>query len=155
MLPQVGLASNMRDHRANWQKIDRSAPVSRVTFFTDFEGATGRTCYEPILNSANTPSTILHEGSPMDIDQGYRNLMNPACYQYPYENDCKPGDRIAVADTDNLRRLTTGLPVTWSVSTAQQVADVVTVLSLLTFLAFLAFLLVRRCARTAAAAKSH
>ena len=136
MLPEVGLASNMRDHRADWRSVDRGAPVTRVTFFTDFDGATGRTCYEPILNSAGTPSLVLHEGSPLDIENGHYNLMNPACYQYPDQNDCKPGERISVDDGDNLRRLTNGLPVTWRISTAQHLADGLTLLSLLTFVAF-------------------
>jgi hypothetical protein len=108
-----------------------------VSSFTEFDGATGRTCYEPILNAAGTPSQILHEGSVSDKESGYFNLMNPACYQYPVENHCRPGDRISAADGDNLARFTRGRPVTWKISVAQQVADWLTLLSLVALVAVL------------------
>ncbi|MGD0838937.1 MAG: hypothetical protein ABSB49_20060 [Polyangia bacterium] len=137
MLTEVGLASNMRDHRATWRRTMRDDVVQRVSSFTEFDGATGRTCYEPILNAAGTPSQILHEGSVSDKESGYFNLMNPACYQYPVENHCRPGDRISAADGDNLARFTRGRPVTWKISVAQQVADWLTLLSLVALVAVL------------------
>lgn len=139
MLPEVGLWPNVNDHRDLWRRFDRSSFVAQVVPATDFVAGTGRTCYEPILNAAGNPSSVLHVGSVWDRDNGYFNLMNPACYQYPEENSCKPGDRIAVDDAENLMRLTRGLPVTWKVSHAQQVADVVSSLSLLLLLVLLRY----------------
>jgi len=144
MLGEVGLASNMTDHRANWQKVERHDVVKRVSFFTEFNGATGRTCYDPILNAAGTPSEILHEGAVSDLEDGYLNMMNPACCQYPAENRCSPGARIAAADADNLLRFTSGRAVTWKVSTAQRLADLLSLASMVAAIAALIYAGVRR-----------
>jgi len=140
MLPEVGLASNMRDHREHWRRVDRGRSVNEVKHFTDFDGGTGRTCYEPILNSSGDPSHVLHLGPVHNQQDGFFNLMNPACYQYPDENDCKPGDRISIADAQNLYNFAHGLPVTWKVSTVQQIADATSALALVFFLLALRYL---------------
>jgi hypothetical protein len=135
MLPEVGMWTNVKDHRELWRRFDVSSPVAQVVSDTDFLSGTGRSCYEPILNSANNPSSVLHVGPVSDVENGYFNLMNPSCYQYPSENHCKPGDRIAVDDAENFAHFTHGLPVTWKVSRAQRVADVASGISLLCLLA--------------------
>ena len=130
MMSEFGFWPNANDHRELWWKFNPSIPVTRVVEGTDFVAGTGRTCYEPVLNAAGDPFSVLHTGPVSDQDSGFFDLMNPACYQYPNENHCKPGDRISIGDGDNLRRFTTGLPVTWEVSRAQQVADLVSAFSL-------------------------
>jgi hypothetical protein len=131
MLPVIGFWPNAKDHYEVWRQFDPSISVTRVVAGTDFIAGTGRTCYEPVLNAAGDLFSILHVGPVSDREDGYFNLMNPACYQYPDENHCKPGDRIAVADGDNLSRFTGGRPVTWKVSRAQEIADIVSALALL------------------------
>ena len=155
MMSEFGFWPNANDHRDLWWKFDPSIPVTSVVEGTDFVAGTGRTCYEPVLNAASDPFSILHVGPVSDQENGQFNLMNPACYQYPTENHCKPGDRISVGDGDNLTRFTAGLPVTWEVSRAQQIADLVSAFSLvLLFLApwYSARLSRRRSARVSAEA---
>jgi hypothetical protein len=55
--------------------------------------------------------------------------MNPACYQYPEENRCYPGDRIRENDGDSLDRFTHGRPLTWRISTLQSLADLLSLLA--------------------------
>jgi hypothetical protein len=131
LLPIIGFWPNANDHREVWRRFDPSIPVTQVVEGTDFLAGTGRTCYEPVLNAADNPFSVLHVGRVSDVDNGHFNLMNPACYQYPDENHCKPSDRISVADADNLARFTRGQPVTWKVSRAQEAADIVSVMALL------------------------
>jgi hypothetical protein len=146
MLPEVGMWTNVKDYRELWTRFNVSSSVTRVVADTDFPSGTGRLCYEPILNSADNPSSVLHVGPISDVENGYFNLMNPSCYQYPIENHCKPGDRISVEDGENLSRFARGLPVTWKVSRAQRLADGVSGVSLLCLLALFRYspLLLRR-----------
>ena len=97
-------------------------------------GDSGLNCYEPLINNGGNPQkTVLHVGSVADISNGYFNIMNPACYQYPSENDCTPGDRIAVSDSDNFRSFIKGNTVKWRFSTAQKTADIVSLCALCVF----------------------
>jgi len=63
--------------------------------------------------------------------QGAYNLMNPACYQYPEENHCKPGDRIRTDDEENFQNFSRGMPVTWKLSLLQHIADYTSLLTLI------------------------
>jgi hypothetical protein len=143
MLPEVGLFENVDDYRALWEKLETAPPVTAVVQNVDFFAGSVKDCYEPILNAGGNPSAVLHLGSVRDQDHGYFNLMNPACYQYPEQNDCAPGDRIRQSDGDNLDRLTHGRPVTWRVSAAQQIADLLSALSFVAVAAVAAYLQVQ------------
>ncbi len=150
VLPEIELLTNVEQHRMMVKRFDPSVPVTTVVEETDFVAGTPRTCYDPILNFSDNPFHVLHRGSVWDRSDGYFNLMNPACYQYPEENGCNPGQRIAVDDAENLSRFVSGRPVTWRISTAQRIADVV---SLLAVLAVLALLVAFRYARPRAGSR--
>jgi hypothetical protein len=113
---------------------------------TVLRGSTAIYCYEPLLSSANWPQAKeLRVGPVRQIFGGAWNIVNPSCYQYPKENDCKPGDRIRLSDSENFERFIRGLPTSWKLSTMQHAADAITLISLaaslftLTALAFRSF----------------
>ena len=147
MLPEVGLFENVEDYRTGWKKLDAAPPVTKVVEFVDFAAGSVKGCYEPILNASGDPSAVLHLGPIFDRENGYFNFMNPACYQYPEENHCAPGERIRESDADNLYRFTHGEPVTWRISRLQELADL---LSGLAFIAMALIALYMRVARGAA-----
>ena len=98
-------------------------------------GVTGMDCDYGVLDFAGNPQLrSLHPGSVYDVEQNYFNLMNPACYQYPKENDCNPGDRISVSDKDNLERFINGMTTTWKVSALQWWSDRVSLISVISFI---------------------
>ena len=95
--------------------------VSDFQYF--FSGATGTRCYETI-QSQN--AAVLLEGPVNLVWSGALNVYNPACIAYGKENGCKPWDRIAVDDLENLQSFINGRPTTWKISSLQMWADRVT-----------------------------
>ena len=114
--------------------------VEDVLHVSDFEplfsGSTGVGCYEPLFahTSYGKPLVIGPVGT---VQNGGVNIYNPACYQYPEENHCQPGDRIAVDDRENFEHFLRGEATTWAVSKAQRLSDALSGLSLLGILGFL------------------
>ena len=60
------------------------------------EGYSQLRCYQPLFGYwlENFPVETLHVGSAMDRSEEYLNVKNPACYLFPRDNDCKPGDHF-------------------------------------------------------------
>ena len=88
------------------------------------EGKSGLNCYEPLFkNTGNRQIYLLHPGSIFDITDGKFNMINPACFQYPKENNCKPWDRISIEDKENLMNFASGKKVSWKISNTQFFAD--------------------------------
>ena len=87
-------------------------------------------CYEPLLDNATFRKPLV-EGLTSQVKDDAYNIYNPACLEYPKENHCAPGDRIAVTDAENFKRFVNGLPDTWKMSSLQYFADA------LSFLAFI------------------
>jgi hypothetical protein len=102
---------------------------------TDYVQA-GTNCNVELLSLSEAHPDV-HPGAVTEVRDGYFNLVNPACYQYPDENGCRPGDRIRVEDGANLDNFRRGLPVTWKVSRAQRAADVTSLLTLCLCVAWL------------------
>lgn len=100
-------------------------------------------CYEPLLTDA-TFRKHLTEGVTSTITNGAFNLNNPACLQYPEENNCTPGDLIAETDKDNFQLFINGLPATWKMSTLQHGADRISVLSLIAAMMLCVWAIIRR-----------
>ncbi len=70
--------------------------------------------------------------------------MNPACYQYPVENGCLPGDRIRIEDEENFENFTHGRPVTWKLSRIQYIADYTSLITFILCVGFLIRIFLRR-----------
>ncbi|MFH1444062.1 MAG: hypothetical protein ABIG34_01580 [Candidatus Peregrinibacteria bacterium] len=76
----------------------------------------------------------LHVGPVTDQQDGFYNLINPSCYQFPTENNCKPGDRIPVSDRENFENFRKGLPTQWKLSSLQKIADATSLITLVTII---------------------
>lgn len=82
-------------------------------------------CYEHMFGFRleNFPLGSLHPGSVLDVFDGRLNLKDPACYLYPEENGCRPGEHFAVSERDSLLRLAAYRPYAHAVSVAQRWAN--------------------------------
>jgi hypothetical protein len=92
----------------------RLPPIRGIGVFTDVSGAeveplfrndlvaTGLSqlrCYNPAFGYAleKFPRKTLHRGSVFEVVDGRLNLKDPACYVFPAENGCSPGDHFPLA----------------------------------------------------------
>jgi hypothetical protein len=62
---------------------------------------------------------------------GYLNLKNPACYVFPKENGCQPGDRFRADQLEQAKRFVKYRPFEFRISTGQYIANQITFLTLL------------------------
>lgn len=94
-------------------------------------GESPRSCYEPAFGYAleRFPRGTLHPGPITDETDGALNLKNPACYLWPAENRCAPGDHFRTSQRDAMLRFAARRPFAFEMSTAQRVANVVTLLA--------------------------
>lgn len=128
------------------QTYNLSRPVRQVAFentevVNPLLGATSLMCYVALHPFGTDPSfPLLYEGEVSEERSGFFNLRNPACFQYPRENHCKPGDLIAVSDRENFERFVQGEPTTWRISLAQRIADAVSLVSLVAWVIVLVLL---------------
>jgi hypothetical protein len=89
-------------------------------------------CYETVFGYRNErfPRKSLHEGSPLDASDGELNLKDPACYVYPDENGCRPGDHFSAHRIDAARSLLEYRPYDFELPLRQRAANFVSVASL-------------------------
>ena len=90
-------------------------------------------CYEPIFGygKEDFPKKTLHEGPVIKARNGLLNIKNPACYMFPEENDCLPGDHFRADQIPQARRFINYLPFDFVMSTSQKLANLLTQLSLI------------------------
>ena len=121
----------LRDVRPEWLYT----PVTSIddAVLPSFNGTSSLKCdFDALFVWARQPQKLmLHIGPVDDVADGTFNMINPACYVYPQENDCKPGDRIRAEDRENLMRFTHGEKVTWRMSLLQRIANWTSLLVLL------------------------
>lgn len=108
---------------------------------TDFVRS-GNKCHIELLRKSY-PLPLQVGAAKQDLN-GTFNLMNPACYQYPEENNCLPGDRIKLDDEENFENFTHGRPTTWKLSLLQQVADYTSLATMVALLGTLFTLWIRK-----------
>ena len=73
----------------------------------------------------------------MEVNNGYFNLKNPACYVYPTVNGCTPGDRFAVQQRAAAEAFVTYKPFPFHVPGWQKVANLLTLTAAISVLGFL------------------
>ena len=95
-------------------------------------GASQLACYNAIFGYGleNFPLRVLHPGSVMDRIDGQLNLKNPACYLFPRENGCRPGDHFLVSQQSEARALAERRPFRFRRSWMQEVADAISLAAL-------------------------
>ena len=105
-------------------------------------------CYNPIFGYGleKFPIKSLQPGPALEQQDGILNIKNPACYVFPKENHCEPGDHFTVNDYDRAQAFVEYRPWYFEKSLKQKVADYVTMISLalaITVLLFWIYGLVR------------
>lgn len=89
-------------------------------------------CYNPMFGYLLEwfPMAPLHPGSPLEVNDGRLNLKNPACYLFPKENGCVPGEHFAESRKDDAERFLHFQSHPFNRSENQKMADLATGLSL-------------------------
>jgi hypothetical protein len=89
-IKRVGLAT--RDDGKGGRQVAYAPHFDHV--FT--KGISNATCYEPVFGYRLElfPIRSIQSGDVMTLKNGTYGLINPACYVYPAENNCAPGDRF-------------------------------------------------------------
>jgi hypothetical protein len=95
-------------------------------------------CYNPIFGYRLEKFSAegLRPGGIMAATDGKLNLKNPACYVFPKENDCQPGDLFRADQLDAARAFAEYRPFPFRFSPAQEWANAVTRATIVAGLAF-------------------
>jgi len=95
-------------------------------------------CYEPMFGFRLEflPFKSMHPGAVLDSDGKVFNFKNPACYLYPQENGCEPGDHFRLDQIGELESFTSFHPFAYQKSVVQKVADLLGLLTLVLVLIF-------------------
>lgn len=96
------------------------------------EGLSQLACYNPVFGYRleHFPVKTLHPGPLAEISDGRYNLKDPACYVFPAENACAPGDHFTVSRRDDAKRFSEYQPYFFIRSQRQIWADRVTGITL-------------------------
>jgi len=89
----VGLATN--DDGKGGRKVIHAPQFDHM--FT--KGISNATCYEPVFGYRLEafPISSIRSGDVTTLQNDTYGLINPACYVYPTQNNCAPGDRFTAA----------------------------------------------------------
>ncbi len=123
-------------------------PRSQMNFFVDnrfLSGGSSRFCYQPLFGyqRENYPLKSLRYGGIFEVQEEKLNMKNPACYLFPDENDCRPGDHFKVNQEDELAKFSTNRPFEWQQSWWQTLANWLNLAALLSTLTALPVLMIR------------
>lgn len=112
-------------------------PLHRNDAF--LHGVSSMLCYNPIFGYRleRFPADGLVLGSVLQADRGRLNFKNPACYVYPRENGCRPGDHFRADEIETLTAFVDYRPIPFAVSTLQRVAGWMSAIALVGVTAFL------------------
>ncbi|MDR3737185.1 MAG: hypothetical protein P4L10_16850 [Acidobacteriaceae bacterium] len=82
-------------------------------------------CYQPMLGYRLENLVIghLHPGSVFDTQDGWLNIKNPACYVYPDENHCRPGDEFRADQRAQAQAFAAYKPFDFAVPLRQVIAN--------------------------------
>jgi hypothetical protein len=103
-------------------------------------------CQEPIFGYLleKMPLKTLHPGPVMDETEGFLNIKNPACYVFPNENGCLPGDHFRKNQLTSAKKFVTFLAFDFNVSKLQKIANGVTISTLWLYILFITFVVIRK-----------
>ncbi len=109
-------------------EVSGSAPP--ITQVGDDAGGLGRgestlRCYQPLFGYRleHFPKAPLQPGPISLRSAGVLNLKNPACYIFPAENACKPGDHFGLAQSDDAAAFAHYRPFPFTQSSLQKAAN--------------------------------
>ena len=103
-------------------------------------GASTINCYEPTMGYRleKFPVGALHPGRVFEAD-GHINIKNPACYLFPNENQCKPGDHFTPDQKTDAEAFVQYKPYPIKFSSAQHIANTISLIAGLIMLAIFLF----------------
>jgi len=109
-------------------------------------GISFATCYEPTFGYRleHFPRKQLRAGPTLADVGGVLNVKNPACYAFPAENACAPGDHFTLAEADEARAFTRYERFPFAMSGMQRAANVITLVGLVGVAAVVATHVARR-----------
>ncbi len=90
-------------------------------------------CYEPIFGyfGEQFPVKQLRPG-PVRVPVGNRfNLKNPACYLFPRENNCQPGDHFLISQKADAENFINYKPIKFDMPVLQYIANWISLLVVL------------------------
>jgi hypothetical protein len=95
-------------------------------------------CYEPMFGFRLElfPFKDIMPGPALTASNGWLNLKNPACFLYPRENGCEPGDHFRSSERRQAERFLGYRPFAHARSGVQQMADGVNIAALAGVLLF-------------------
>jgi len=91
------------------------------------DGTSRASCYQPLFGYRLEafPRGALQDGPIIPASGATLNLKNPACYVFPAENACSPGDQFARADLGRALSFAEYRPFDFARSTRQDWADAI------------------------------
>lgn len=111
-------------------------PLNRNDAF--MAGGSTILCYNPIFGYRleKLPIKSLVPGPVDKLGEGVFNIKNPACYMYPEENSCTPGDHFKAAQKTEMESFVAYKPFRFAVSRTQHTANLIAIGALLSLLFF-------------------
>ncbi len=100
-------------------------------------GKSSLLCYEPVFGYSLEvfPFKTLNLGPVTNVVDGALNIKNPACFAFPAENGCSPGDHFKTDEKEKVALFTAYRDFDFKMSTRQQIANFISLASWLILLA--------------------
>lgn len=108
--------------------------ADRSLVFSDFtRGISRLRCYEPMFGYRleALPMKTLHQGPVTDVTNDRLNIKNPACYVFPKENSCQPGDHFSVSQQKDAEQFTRYRPYQFNLPKRQVILNYVSLFTVL------------------------
>lgn len=120
--PQIDSLGNVAELRVG----DRTLQL--LGSHTFLAGVSKTFCYNPLFGYRleKFSGKDLRDGGVLATKDGFLNLKNPACYVFPQENGCSPGDRFRADQIEEARRFVSYKPFDFAVSARQKIANTIT-----------------------------
>ncbi len=96
-------------------------------------------CYQPLMGYRleQFPVGALHPGPVFTDGSELINLKNPACYLYPLQNQCSPGDHFQINEKDKAESFTHYQPFDFVQPESQKTATLLSIITLVIVLLIL------------------
>lgn len=96
-----------------------------------FAGMSQLACYNPVFGYRleSLPRKSLREGAPTLLEDGVYNLKNPACYLFPEENQCAPGDHFKEGQAESIESFVSYRSFEFDISSRQKFANILSTFS--------------------------
>jgi hypothetical protein len=110
------------------------------------KGISNATCYEPVFGYRleTFPISSIRSGEVMSLQNGTYGLINPACYVYPAENKCAPGDRFTATQKELMLKFMERGAFDAKVSSHRIIAEFVASIFAIAIVLIVVFYLLRR-----------